>query len=311
MIFTMCIYVFSGIFANGCYIFLNYLKRKWDKRTGKCTPMSHDSITHCDVQTELDMLYIGEQFPIQYLFAASLTMVFVNMTYSACMPLLNIVVLVSLGIQYIMEKWYLIRFHATPPAYSADLAKVMTQILYFAALMHCAVGMWMFGNSNFYAPDFQDRVNTFFLNGVAFMTKTHSWDEPIIWFSRSFGEKSILLFAVGALIAAYLFLNGFWYMLYNVSGIRVAVQTLLHHCGFQTELFNLVPEGNPTYFDSLPEELLQWRIDSQIITGPLRDKYVQQLAELKSGQATQPDRQMSGLETYNIGYSPEYSVKFG
>ena len=89
------------------------------------------------------------------------------------------------------------------------------------------------------------------------------------------------------------------------------VHSVLHYFDFKATLFELVPDNNPNYFDSLPQTLLQWRVDSNIMSGSLLTKYKQLLSGLKNGATSLPPKIMSGLESYNICYSPEYSIKFG
>ena len=104
IVFTMCIYAFSGSFSDSLYVLGNWFSREWDQRTGNLFPLFDPRITHCDVQSELDRLYLGTEFPIEYVFASILTIVFVNMTYSPGMPVLNIIIMLSLIVQYIGNK---------------------------------------------------------------------------------------------------------------------------------------------------------------------------------------------------------------
>jgi hypothetical protein len=311
LVFTMCAYVFGGVFANSCYIFINWFKLQWDKRSGLLYPLTDPSISHCDVQTELDLLYVGVDFPIEYVFAATLTMLFVDMTYSPCMPILNLVCFFSLLFQYVANKYLLLRYHASPPVYSGELPKTMTRILYFAALIHCSIGAWMFGSRKVANYNFADATEYSTIAGITFVIKSHAWDLLVDWKDRAFEKRSILLFALAVAVASYLILCCLWYFVYHVSGFRIAIHSMLHSIGYESGLFDLSPENNPNYFDSLPVSLLQWRIESNIIHGPLLAKYKQLYGELKRGIASEPDRPMTGLETYNICYSPEYSVKFG
>lgn len=109
LVFTMCIYAFSSLFTDAISKLINWFAREWDQRTGKLFPMFDPRVTHCDVQSELDRLYLGTKFPIEYVFASILTIIFVNMTYSPGMPVLNLVIMFSLIVQYMGNKVMLSR----------------------------------------------------------------------------------------------------------------------------------------------------------------------------------------------------------
>jgi hypothetical protein len=144
---------------------------------------------------------------------------------------------------------------------------------------------------------------------LSVISKTHAWDQPIVWIERAFGETSILLVVLAMLTVVYLVLIILYDTLF-LSGFKVVAQIIMHYLGFASHVFDFTLDGNPSYFDALPLNILQWRIDSKIISGPLLTKYKERLNGIKAGDPV-PERLMRGLETYNICYSPDYSIKFG
>jgi hypothetical protein len=159
----------------------------------------------------------------------------------------------------------------------------MTRILYGAAFLHCLTGAYMFGNKYFYNPDFKEtfkttRLQTLFQNQnttVAYGTKTHKFlnQLDISWFDRSLNDKTVLLLGIAAVIFLFLFLTTLWILVYHVSGMRVLVNSLMHRLGLPASMFELDIQNNPKYFDSLPLSLLEWRIESNIISGDICIKY--------------------------------------
>lgn len=125
-------------------MFKQWLLRLWDRRTGKIWDHENkklhlisNDITHFTLQEELNESYLGSDFPFEVQYGSLLTVIFVNVTYAPAMPLMNLIALESLVILYFMNKTLLLRFYRTPPAYSADLPKVITFMMLGAAFIHC------------------------------------------------------------------------------------------------------------------------------------------------------------------------------
>lgn len=153
LVFTMCMYILSEQFVLLVTIGMQKLRQLYDQRIN-VYPYTSAAITHKDLQVELDQLYIRPEFPFEGHIASLLTLVFVCMTYSAPMPILNIICAISLFILYNLNKIFILRYHSVPTAYSVSLVKVVICVLYFSAILHCLVGIWAYGNNSFYAPNY-------------------------------------------------------------------------------------------------------------------------------------------------------------
>jgi hypothetical protein len=60
------------------------IKRIWDMRTGRFLPPWFSmSITHVNLQTELDALYVGYEFPVEIQYGSALAFISVCLTYGS------------------------------------------------------------------------------------------------------------------------------------------------------------------------------------------------------------------------------------
>ena len=128
--------------------------------------------------------------------------------------------------------------------------------------------------SYFFNPDYGDQISfTTMVNAlspsITFVSKTHEFESQLNFSlaDRLLSDRTYLLLAIGLGIAAYILVYILWYLVYRISGMRVAIQSIIHYLGFKSKIFNLSFENNPKYFDSLPLSLLEWRIQSKIMTG--------------------------------------------
>ena len=55
-----------------------------------------ERLYHKDTQDELDAMYLGPPMPIEQKYAYLLTLIFVDLTYSATLPLMNFITLINL-----------------------------------------------------------------------------------------------------------------------------------------------------------------------------------------------------------------------
>ena len=128
-------------------------------------------------------------------------------------------------------------------------------------------------HSYFFDPNYDDQISFTTVNtqssSITFLSKSHKFESQLNFSlaTRLLSDRTYLLLAIGVSIAAYILVNILWYVMYRFSGMRVVIQSMFHYFGFKTKIFDLTFENNPGYFDSLPLSLLEWRIQSQIMTG--------------------------------------------
>lgn len=71
----------------------------------------------------LDKLYIGPEIEMNLKYAAILTLVFVDMTYSATCPLFNFITFMNLMVIYVSDKYMLFHLFKKPPVLNAALPR--------------------------------------------------------------------------------------------------------------------------------------------------------------------------------------------
>ena len=104
-------------------------------------------------------MYLGPPMPIEQKICLSfLTLIFVDLTYSATLPLMNFITLVNLVVFYISDKYTLLYFYQKPPVINTALPQLVVNALIGAAFIHLGNGMWMFGNEAFTSPDINHRL---------------------------------------------------------------------------------------------------------------------------------------------------------
>lgn len=308
-LFTMCIYILGDQAYIGVRILLKRLSQLWDQRTAPCKFMS-GSITHKDLQVELDQLYIKIRFPFEGYISSLLTLVFVCMTYSSTMPLMNIICFTSLSVLFIVNKLYLLRFHSIPTAYSAMLPKLITRLFYLAAIIHCSFGIWAFGDPSFFDPDFHHSDSlALYSEGSynrTFLSSNHSWEQVVNWNERIVNRNSLPLVIVLALVV---FVSAT-----STLGERLIAQLrsmLYGQCSKTWEDFRNYDSEHPKFYDSLPIELLHHRLETGVVAGHLKEKYRGRLGKLLTNEEKLPEKLMEGTELYKITALNEYLYKFG
>ena len=82
LLFTMLVFpVFNRIYPSHAAVG-QLFRRLWDMRTGRVLPpLFSKTITHASVQTELDELYVGYEFPIEAQYGSVLANIYIGLTY--------------------------------------------------------------------------------------------------------------------------------------------------------------------------------------------------------------------------------------
>mmetsp|Transcript_19394 Transcript_19394/g.41654 ORF Transcript_19394/g.41654 Transcript_19394/m.41654 type:complete len:1063 (+) Transcript_19394:126-3314(+) len=96
-------------------------------------------------QAELLKLYENPDFDIAAKFAQLLTTVFVTMTYSAGLPLLNVFAAMYMFFTFWCDKLELLWGSKRPPAISFSMASDAVQYMLYSIALHLVFAIWMFG----------------------------------------------------------------------------------------------------------------------------------------------------------------------
>lgn len=112
------------------------LKRWWKTRGKKVDKM---------VQPELEELYTNAPFDISTRYADLVMTVFVCLTYSSGLPLLNVAAFLFMALMFWMDKIVLLRFSKRPPYYDTLMPKLASQYMIYAVPLHCIFAILMYG----------------------------------------------------------------------------------------------------------------------------------------------------------------------
>jgi len=284
ILFTMFMFTIGNQPTVLIDLVMKEFTRLWDRRW-----KFHPSVTHVDTQEALNKLYVGPEIEMNMKYAALCTLIFVDLTYSATMPLFNIVTFLNLVVMYSSDKYMMYHLFKKPPVLNADLPRCVCKMLYFAAMIHVANGMWMFGNNAFYDPTVLTYFSTFTQSGVLALTVTHTWYEPIVALDRAVGLYSVFLLAIlcllGLLFGLYILDDVFMDML----GGKTILMFLQKKCRKNPKDPHSVPfflkwvpaeesidemiENNPTYFEAIDPDSVEARLAEGDLDVELTEKY--------------------------------------
>jgi hypothetical protein len=84
LLFLMLVFPVANQIVSAAPSAVQLIKRIWDMRTGRFLPPWFSmSITHVNLQTELDALYVGYEFPVEIQYGSALAFISVCLTYGS------------------------------------------------------------------------------------------------------------------------------------------------------------------------------------------------------------------------------------
>jgi hypothetical protein len=95
-------------------------------------------------QRELNEMFLGPQFLLSFRLAQLVMTVFVIMLYSSGLPALYPIACATFFLQYWVDKYLLVNFYRSPPAYSDKLLKWASGELSWAVVGHLGFAIWMY-----------------------------------------------------------------------------------------------------------------------------------------------------------------------
>ena len=170
LMFTMFIFSLGQLPTQYGMIIFKKLKLLWDQRYG-----CKEVYTHTNTQDELNDLYIGPQMLLEQRYAYLLTLIFVDMTYAATMPLFHFITLLNLFVFFISDKFTLLYFLKKPALVNPDLPKHVVNVMFVAGFISLANGMWMFGNDDFSNPEIENDYSTVSSNSRTYLDNEHDY----------------------------------------------------------------------------------------------------------------------------------------
>mmetsp|Transcript_21039 Transcript_21039/g.59746 ORF Transcript_21039/g.59746 Transcript_21039/m.59746 type:complete len:1090 (-) Transcript_21039:542-3811(-) len=96
-------------------------------------------------QARLLKLYTNPDFDMAARFAQLLNTIFVTLTYSSGLPMLNLFACLYMLFTYWADKIILLRASSRPPAYDTQIVHEAVSIMIYSVPLHCIFAIWMFG----------------------------------------------------------------------------------------------------------------------------------------------------------------------
>ena len=108
-------------------------------------------------------------FDIEKRFSLLLNLFFISIVLSTGIPLLLVIIPISIGILFFMEKYVFITFTKKPPIYTGIIMSFITKFIPVASLLSIGVSIFVLGNTELFpVSDSNDTLNSII---VSFLTK--------------------------------------------------------------------------------------------------------------------------------------------
>lgn len=106
---------------------------------------TRDSYRVWYTQEELNEVYKGPPFKLNYRYSQVLVTLYVCWMYAISMPLMPVFGAISCYLSYWIDKFLFCNFYRTPPLYSDDMGKRCTTLLGYLVILHLGMSLWMMG----------------------------------------------------------------------------------------------------------------------------------------------------------------------
>ena len=97
-------------------------------------------------QDDLNDLYVGPQFRLNYRYAQILVNFYVCWMYAISMPLMPILGALVFYVSYWVDKFLFCNFYRIPPMYGDEIGKKSTIMIGYSVIIHLLMSLWMLGN---------------------------------------------------------------------------------------------------------------------------------------------------------------------
>ncbi|KAK3259870.1 hypothetical protein CYMTET_31148, partial [Cymbomonas tetramitiformis] len=139
LLFTTVINVFSWPLREPIMAGMGWLRARL------CTPFRR-------TQESLNKLWEPPEFLLAERTGQMMSAVFLSLLFCAGIPLLVPMFAVYVVLQYLSDKYMLLRVCKRPPCYGMAIANAVLRVLPYAPLAHLATAIWMFTHEEIYSP---------------------------------------------------------------------------------------------------------------------------------------------------------------
>lgn len=98
-------------------------------------------------QEELNAVYLGPRFRLNYRYTQLLVTFFICWMYAISMPILPFIGAVSFYISFWVDKFLFCNFYRIPPKYSDDIGARSTSLIGYGILLHIFMSCWILGSN--------------------------------------------------------------------------------------------------------------------------------------------------------------------
>ena len=205
-------------------------------------------------QRDLNNLFLGPKWELAERYGRLMALIFSTMLLSPALPIMWVIMAIFLFIDFSVNKYTLLRGSRTPVPYGEEITKMFARILPWAAWMHCAMAVWVYGALP--AEGLDETAETVFKHPTEM--ENHAMNES------SFGTKilktpSFCMFFLWVIISFWLF---FLRPLVSFLGNTAACLLL------GTTRLTETPEGNPPFSVAISERILQGLDTYNILKNP-------------------------------------------
>jgi hypothetical protein len=102
-------------------------------------------------QRELNRAFTGPEFELGLRYSSILSTFCVLLTFSAGIPLLNVIGFIAFGVQFLVDKYAFIELYRTPHRYTAAIGKMSSIVIPFAVCLHLGMSIWMLSNPEIFS----------------------------------------------------------------------------------------------------------------------------------------------------------------
>eukprot|EP00828_Plagiopyla_frontata_P043194 TRINITY_DN6674_c0_g1_i2.p1 TRINITY_DN6674_c0_g1~~TRINITY_DN6674_c0_g1_i2.p1 ORF type:complete len:345 (+),score=40.99 TRINITY_DN6674_c0_g1_i2:99-1037(+) len=163
------------------------------------------------LQKQMNKAILPEPFDLTSKYALALNIIFVSLFYSSGMPLLLLFASFSLALQYLVEKYLILRYYSKPVNYSSYLNYKILKLLPYAMILHLAIAIWSYGAEGIFPKSFSIEIID---NSIGEKNAKTVEDETQIQYRI---EKVVWLFiALLMLLIIYLIDNTFFHILKGI-----------------------------------------------------------------------------------------------
>lgn len=139
LLFSMILNIITPHLASLFFMYLTLCFRCCDSGCEK------GKITKKKTRKEYFELYTGPEFDMDARYASILTYLYIVLILAPGMPLLYICFFLYILLTIIIDKIMILRYYKNPPRYDLKIAKIFSNFLYFAIVLHFLFAVWTYG----------------------------------------------------------------------------------------------------------------------------------------------------------------------